>query len=79
MNPLWAAKGGMVTEAGRTRVSAQNRASGRRGAVGAPADGAPDRQVNPDKELTRSFAIGCGVLFVAFLLLTVLVYYFWSR
>jgi len=60
-------------------VSAQKKAPGRRGAVGAPADGAPDRQVNPDKELTRSFAIGCGVLFVAFLLLTVLVYYFWSR
>jgi len=29
--------------------------------------------------LTRSFAIGCAVLFLAFLLLTALVYFFWSR
>jgi|GEM_PF-2636761 len=41
--------------------------------------GAPDRQVNPDAELTRSFAVGCLVLFAAFLLLTALVFYFWSR
>jgi len=41
--------------------------------------GAPDRQVNPDAELTRSFAVGCLVLFVAFLLLSALVFYFWSR
>lgn len=51
----------------------------RRGSVGAPTDGAPDRQISPDAELTRSFAIGCGVLFLAFLLLTAFVYYFWSR
>jgi len=47
--------------------------------VGAPQGGAPDRQISPDAELTRSFAIGCAVLFLAFLLLTALVYYFWSR
>jgi len=41
--------------------------------------GAPDRQVNPDAELTRSFAVGCLVLFVAFLLLSALVFDFWSR
>ena len=39
----------------------------------------PDRQTNPDAELARSFAVGCGVLFLAFLLLTVLVFYFWTR
>lgn len=41
--------------------------------------GAPDRQANPDAELTRSFAVGCLVLFVAFLLLSASVFYFWSR
>jgi len=41
--------------------------------------GEPDRQVSPDAELTRSFALGCGVLFLAFLLLSALVFYFWSR
>jgi hypothetical protein len=38
-----------------------------------------EKQINPDAELTRSFLIGCGVLFVAFLLLTAAVYYFWTR
>lgn len=42
-------------------------------------DGVPDRQLDPDAELTRSFAIGCAVLLVAFLLLSVAVYYFWTR
>lgn len=50
-----------------------------RGSVGAPRGGTPDRQISPDAELTRSFALGCAVLFLAFLLLTALVYYFWSR
>lgn len=56
-----------------------SRTASDRGSVGAPTDGAPDRQISPDAELTRSFAIGCAVLFLAFLLLTALVYYFWSR
>ena len=38
-----------------------------------------EKQLNPDAELTRSFGIGCLVLFVAFLLLTMAVYYFWMR
>ena len=41
--------------------------------------GVPDRQADPDAELTRSFAIGCAILFLAFLLLSALVFYFWSR
>ena len=47
--------------------------------LAARGDGVPDRQTNPDAELARSFAVGCGVLFLAFLLLTVLVFYFWTR
>lgn len=47
--------------------------------VAARQPGEPDRQVNPDAELTRSFALGCGVLFLAFLVLSALVFYFWSR
>ena len=42
-------------------------------------EGEPDRQLSPDAELTRSFALGCGVVFLAFLLLAALVFYFWSR
>jgi len=42
-------------------------------------EGQPDRQTNPDAELARSFALGCGVLFLAFLLLSAFVFYFWSR
>ena len=38
-----------------------------------------EKQTNPDSELTRSFGIGCAVLFAAFLLLSVAVYYFWTR
>ena len=45
----------------------------------AGGQGLPDRQTNPDAELARSFAIGCGVLFLAFLLLSALVFYFWTR
>jgi hypothetical protein len=37
-----------------------------------------EKQQNPDAELARSFGIGCVVLFVAFLLLTMAVYYFWT-
>lgn len=56
-----------------------SRTASARGAIGAYGDGVPDRQISPDAELTRSFAIGCAVLFLAFLLLSTLVYYFWSR
>jgi hypothetical protein len=38
-----------------------------------------EKQTNPDSELARSFGIGCLVLFLAFLLLSVAVYYFWTR
>lgn len=41
--------------------------------------GEPDRTPSPDAELTRSFAIGCGVLLLAFVVLSVLVYLFWVR
>lgn len=40
---------------------------------------APDRRIDPDAEFARSFAIGCGVLFGAFLLLWALVYLFWMN
>jgi hypothetical protein len=43
------------------------------------SDGGAERQSNPDAELARSFGIGCLVLFAAFLLLSVAVYYFWTR
>ncbi len=39
----------------------------------------PERQRNPDAELARSFGVGCLVLFAAFVLLSVAVYYFWTR
>ena len=39
----------------------------------------PDEQVNPDAALARSFAVGCAVLLLAFLLLWALVYIFWMR
>jgi hypothetical protein len=38
-----------------------------------------EKQPDPDSELARSFGIGCLVLFAAFLLLTIAVYYFWTR
>lgn len=41
--------------------------------------GEPDRQLSPDADLTHSFAVGCVVLFLVFLLLTALVYYFWTH
>jgi hypothetical protein len=41
--------------------------------------GEPDRRIDPDREFARSFAIGCGVLLGAFVLLSVLVYVFWMR
>ena len=37
----------------------------------------PDERIDPDVVLARSFAVGCGVLFGAFLLLWALVYLFW--
>ena len=41
--------------------------------------GEPDRQYNPDAVLTGQFGLGCFVLFVAFLLLTVAVWWFWMQ
>lgn len=47
--------------------------------LAARQEGEPDRQTSPDAELARSFALGCGVIFLAFLLLSAFVFYFWSR
>jgi hypothetical protein len=44
-----------------------------------PTERRAEKQISPDVELTRSFGIGCLVLFAAFLLLSVAVYYFWTR
>jgi len=41
--------------------------------------GEPDRQISPDAELTKEFGIGCLVLFAAFLVLTVVVWWFWTH
>jgi hypothetical protein len=41
--------------------------------------GEPDRQHSPDADLTKQFALGCVVLFGAFLLLATLVWWFWSH
>jgi len=41
--------------------------------------GQAEKQISPDAELTRSFGIGCVVLLVAFVVLSVAVYYFWTR
>jgi hypothetical protein len=41
--------------------------------------GKPDRQYNPDAVLAKQFALGCGVLFVAFLVLTAAVWWFWMH
>ena len=40
-------------------------------------EGEPDRQLNPDAYVGWQFAVGCIVLFVAFLLLTAAVWWFW--
>jgi len=44
-----------------------------------PNRGGAERQRSPDAELARSFGIGCLVLFGAFLLLSVAVYFAWTR
>ena len=41
--------------------------------------GEPDRQYSPDADLTKQFALGCVVLFGAFLLLAIMVWWFWSH
>lgn len=41
--------------------------------------GGPERQINPDAEGAKLFGIGCLVLFVGFLLLTVAVWWFWMQ
>ena len=37
------------------------------------------RRLNPDADFFRSYAVGCGVLLLAFLLLWALVTLFWLR
>jgi hypothetical protein len=44
-----------------------------------PTKPTAEKQLNPDAELARSFGLGCLVLFVAFLLLSGAVYFFWTR
>jgi hypothetical protein len=41
--------------------------------------GQPERQISPDAEGARLFAIGCLAILVAFLLLTFAVWWFWTR
>lgn len=36
-----------------------------------------EKQYNPDRELARSFAVGCGVLFVLFLCGWAIIALFW--
>ncbi len=36
-----------------------------------------ERQYNPDRELVRSFAVGCGVVFALFLVGWVVIALFW--
>jgi hypothetical protein len=44
-----------------------------------PPEPRAEKQLNPDAELARSFGLGCLVLFIAFLLLSGAVYFFWTR
>jgi hypothetical protein len=44
-----------------------------------PPEPRAEKQLNPDAELARSFGLGCLVLFLAFLLLSGAVYFFWTR
>jgi hypothetical protein len=39
----------------------------------------PERPYDPDRELVRSFAIGCGVLVLVFLCGWITIAYFWLR
>jgi len=39
----------------------------------------PTQQTNPDADLTRSFAVGCGVLVVVFLCGWATIAFFWLR
>ena len=41
--------------------------------------GKPDQQYNPDAVLARQFGVGCIVLVLAFLLMTALVWWFWTH
>jgi hypothetical protein len=41
--------------------------------------GKPDEQLNPDRYVAGQFAVGCLVLFLAFLLLTLLVWWSWMH
>lgn len=39
----------------------------------------PSRQVDPDAVLAKSFAVGCGVLFLVFLCGWATIAFFWLR
>jgi hypothetical protein len=39
--------------------------------------GEPDRQISPDNEFFKAYGLGCIVLFIAFLLLTLAIWWFW--
>jgi hypothetical protein len=41
--------------------------------------GEPDRQIDPDVHLGKQFGVGCVVLLGAFVLMTVLVWWFWTH
>jgi hypothetical protein len=49
------------------------------GAVVQHEPGKPDRQYSPDAVLAKQFGLGCGVLFLAFLLMTAAVWWFWTH
>ena len=41
--------------------------------------GEPDRQISPDREFFKAYGVGCVVLFIAFVLLTVAVWWAWTH
>jgi hypothetical protein len=43
------------------------------------AEGGPTQQSNPDRELARSFGVGCGVLVLVFLCGWATIAFFWLR
>ena len=59
----------------RPRVAAAARGAG--GGIRLANKLDKDGQYDPDAELTRQFLVGCGVLFVLFVLLSGLIGYLW--
>ncbi len=43
------------------------------------AEGGPTQQSNPDRDLARSFGVGCGVLVLVFLCGWATIAFFWLR